>query len=195
MPSRRAITREPQDSLRKGMVQLDKGNGRHGRPRCRAFDPCQRRRPWILFEAGLGTAKPSGTVFGVALGLGVAEASVGPFGVFHNSGSDRDSLIKLCKQLISSGRVNPRDQVIEKMVDEFILIVAKHFEESDDVAQPVDDPKTAALFQGLEDLKFLLREREIDPRYRRNSRRDERDLFMLMDSFEGSDDKMTPGLS
>ena len=81
------------------------------------------------------------------------------------------------------------------MVDEFILIVAKHFEESDDVAQPVDDPKTAALFQGLEDLKFLLREREIDPRYRRNSRRDERDLFMLMDSFEGSDDKMTPGLS
>ena len=157
--------------------------------------PASVGRPRILFEAGLGTAKPSGTVFGVALGLGVAEASVGPFGVFHNSGSDRDSLIKLCKQLISSGRVNPRDQVIEKMVDEFILIVAKHFEESDDVAQPVDDPKTAALFQGLEDLKFLLREREIDPRYRRNSRRDERDLFMLMDSFEGSDDKMTPGLS
>lgn len=150
-------------------------------------------RPWILFEAGLGSAKDGGTVFGLALGLGVGDASSGPFGVFHNSGADRESLIKLCKQLISASHVNPRDQVVGMMVDQFLESVRVHFEDSEAPVVPVDDPKTAALFQGIEDLKFLLRERESEPRSRKSTRRDERDLFMLMEGFE-SDEKMAPGL-
>jgi hypothetical protein len=146
-------------------------------------------RPWILFEAGLGIAKPSGLVIGVALGMDMADAFVGPFGVFQNSGSDRASLIKLCKQLISSGRVNPRDQVIESMVDDFVSKVAGHFETTADSSPPAEDPKTAAIFQGLEDLKFLFRERESEFRPSRSRKMAERDLFMLMDSFDESDEK------
>jgi hypothetical protein len=140
-------------------------------------------RPWILFEAGLGKAKPQSSVFGLALGIGVAEASVGPFGVFQNSASDRNSLIKLCKQLISSVRVNPRDEVIGMMVDGFLSKVEAHFSALEELPAKPDDPKTAAIFQSLEDLKFLLRERS-ETVTTKSRRYIERDLMMFVEDLE-----------
>lgn len=137
-------------------------------------------RPWILFEAGLGKAQPSGSVFGLAVGVAVDQASAGPFGVFQNSGSDRDSLIKLCKQLIEPSGLKPRDEVIGVMVDQFLGSI------STVVAAPVTgsaDEGTAAIYQALEDLKFLIRERGVsesrDGRRRRDV--DVEQLLLLMD--------------
>lgn len=136
-------------------------------------------RPWILFEAGLGKANPSTSVFGVALGIGVAEASVGPFGVFQNSESDKPAVVKLCKQLIARSHANPRDEVIGSMVDQFLDKVATHLAAVGSEPVEVEDVKTAAVLQGIEDLKFLVRDREPGPS-RRSSRRMERDMDRYM---------------
>ena len=112
-------------------------------------------KPWILFEAGLGKAQPDSSMFGVAVGMSVAAASVGPFGVFQNSSAERASLIKLCGQLIAPSKLKPRAEIVEMMVDQFILAVQSAVPDQESV---VEDPKSAALFQAIEDLKFLVRE-------------------------------------
>jgi len=132
-------------------------------------------RPWILFEAGLGKADPTTSVFGIALGVQVAEASVGPFGVFQNSESDKPSIIKLCKQLIASSHAKPRDEVIGTMVDQFLEKVGEHLTAAGSESVEPEDAKTAAVLQGIEDLKFLIRDREPGSS-RRGPRRIERDV-------------------
>jgi hypothetical protein len=112
-------------------------------------------KPWILFEAGLGKAQSSSSMFGLAVGMSVAAASVGPFGVFQNSSADKDSLIKLCAQLTASTQLRPREQVVGGMVDLFIQTVEGIVPHEESV---VEDPKSAALFQAIEDLKFQIRE-------------------------------------
>lgn len=133
-------------------------------------------RPWILFEAGLGKAGPSGSVFGIAVGISVAAASVGPFAIFQNSSSNKASLVKLCRQLIEPSGLRPRDEVVESMVAAFLEKV-KTAEVGGDSAS--EDPKSAAIFQALEDLKFLIRERPAEPRSLR--RREEGDLSPLLE--------------
>ncbi len=112
-------------------------------------------KPWILFEAGLGKASTNSTMFGLAVGMSVADASVGPFGVFQNSSAEKLSLIKLCDQLTASTPVEPRPAVVERMVDIFLETVSGIVPEEEPV---VEDTKSAALFQAIEDLKFLVRE-------------------------------------
>lgn len=119
-------------------------------------------KPWILFEAGLGKAQTATTMFGVAVGMSVADASVGPFGVFQNSSADKKSLVKLCEQLATRANLRPRTEIIEDMVDRFIATVESTIPQDEPV---VEDPQSAALFQAIEDLKFLVREQRLrEPR-------------------------------
>lgn len=143
-------------------------------------------RPWILFEAGLGKANPATSVFGLAMGLQVAEASVGPFGVFQNSSSDKQSLVKLCKQLIVRSHAKPREEVIGRMVDEFLEKVAGHLSAADVAPATPEDVQTAAMLQGIDDLKFLIRERDGGP-IRRGSRRLEREFDRFLHLLEESE--------
>ncbi|MDR6119113.1 hypothetical protein QE370_002297 [Aeromicrobium sp. SORGH_AS981] len=127
-------------------------------------------KPWILFEAGLGKAQTS-SMFGVAVGMSVADASVGPFGVFQNSSADRKSLVKLCEQLATQANLRPRPEVVGDMVDRFIATVEGIVPHDESV---VEDPKSAALFQAIDDLKFLVREQRHlhEPRSASRSDRD-----------------------
>jgi len=61
------------------------------------------------------------------------------------------------------------------MVDQFLDKVAAHLAAVGSQPVEVEDVKTAAVLQGIEDLKFLVRDREPGPS-RRSSRRIERDM-------------------
>lgn len=137
-------------------------------------------RPWILFEAGLGKAAASGSVFGLAVGMSVAAASVGPFAVFQNSSSEKLALMKLCRQLIEPSGLHPRDEVVAGMVDAFLTKVQSS---TADEAPNIEDPKSSAIFQALEDLKFLVRDRPPEPRSARRQR-DDRELQPILEVFE-----------
>ena len=58
-------------------------------------------RPWILFEAGMAKGKLDTPILGVALGVELKTASIGPFAQFQNCGDDEDSLTKLVFQLVN----------------------------------------------------------------------------------------------
>jgi hypothetical protein len=57
-------------------------------------------RPWILYEAGVAKGKLGIPVYGLALGIPLAKASVGPFAQFQNCDDDVDSIAKLVIQLV-----------------------------------------------------------------------------------------------
>ncbi|MSO98356.1 MAG: TIR domain-containing protein [Rhodospirillaceae bacterium] len=57
-------------------------------------------RPWILYEAGVAKGKLDTPVYGVALGIPLSSASVGPFAQFQNCDDNEDSLTKLVIQLL-----------------------------------------------------------------------------------------------
>ncbi len=128
-------------------------------------------KPWILFEAGLGKAQPTASMFGVAVGMSVADASVGPFAVFQNSSAEKQSLIKLCNQLLTPANLKPRPEVVAMMVDQFLASVESVVPDHESV---VEDPKSAALFQAIEDLKFLIREQRSATTERTSITRSER---------------------
>jgi hypothetical protein len=56
-------------------------------------------RPWILFEAGVAKGKLNTPVIGVALGVPLSRASVGPFYQFMNMDDSESDLTKLVNQL------------------------------------------------------------------------------------------------
>ncbi len=58
-------------------------------------------RPWILFEAGMAKGKLDTPILGVALGVELKMASVGPFAQFQNCADDEESLTKLVFQLVN----------------------------------------------------------------------------------------------
>src|SRR5437762_9933544 len=60
-------------------------------------------RPWILYEAGVAKGKLNTPVYGIALGIPLARAAIGPFAQFQNSEDEDDDLTKLVMQLV--GRI------------------------------------------------------------------------------------------
>src|SRR5205809_6255507 len=57
-------------------------------------------RPWILYEAGVAKGKLNTPVYGIALGIPLARAAIGPFAQFQNSEDEDDDLTKLVMQLV-----------------------------------------------------------------------------------------------
>ncbi len=120
--------------------------------------PTSTGRPWILFEAGLGKAKPEAVVFGVALGISREDAYKGPFAVFQNCGTDEKELVKLCKELLQGTPAKPRDDMIVKCVQEFRGAVDSFFTNQKQARKQSEDPTSTAVFQALEEMKLMLRD-------------------------------------
>jgi hypothetical protein len=77
-------------------------------------------RPWLLYEAGVAKGKLDTTVFGVAIGIPLEQASTGPFAQFQNCGDDEDSLTKLALQLIRRNpEAAPREEAVRLQVRAF----------------------------------------------------------------------------
>ena len=57
-------------------------------------------RPWILYEAGVAKGKLNTPVFGVAMGIPLSRANIGPFAQFQNCDDNVESLTKLVIQLV-----------------------------------------------------------------------------------------------
>lgn len=57
-------------------------------------------RPWLLYEAGVAKGKLDIPVHGLALGVPLQKASVGPFAQFQNCGDDVEAVTKLAMQLV-----------------------------------------------------------------------------------------------
>src|ERR1041385_472384 len=114
-------------------------------------------RPWILYEAGVAKGKLNSRVFGLAIGVPLEKASVGPFYQFQNCGDDEDSLTKLVMQLITKNPdAAPREAAIRRQVQAFRqrigdLVKAR----SQNVATRMDETSVAKLF---EEVKVMFRE-------------------------------------
>lgn len=138
--------------------------------------PRSTEKPWILFEAGLGKAKTGGTVFGLALGLTVSKASSGPFAVFQNSASDPTSVKKLCREVIAESGANPRDKMLDQLVESFLEEIEPHLATADaGVSESNSELDASAIFQSIEDIKFLIRSR--DSNFGREGSRVDRDYI------------------
>lgn len=77
-------------------------------------------RPWILYEAGVAKGKLNGVVFGLAVGVPLEKASVGPFAQFQNCSDDEESLTKLVFQLVKRiPDAEPREEAVKRQVQAF----------------------------------------------------------------------------
>jgi hypothetical protein len=117
-------------------------------------------RPWILYEAGVAKGKLNTTVFGVALGIPLQKASVGPFAQFQNCADDEESLTKLVLQLIRRNpEASPREAAVAQQVTVFLVAVQALLKtrsiESSPTAQEMDATTVAKLF---EEVKVMFRD-------------------------------------
>jgi hypothetical protein len=77
-------------------------------------------RPWILFEAGVAKGKLDKPVHGIALGIPLEVASLGPFAQLQNVDDEVDSLTQFVIQLL--GRIpeaEPDRDVVKMQVEAF----------------------------------------------------------------------------
>lgn len=117
-------------------------------------------RPWILYEAGVAKGKLNTTVFGIALGIPLPKASVGPFAQFQNCADDQESLTKLVLQLIRRNPdANPREEAVARQVAAFLEAVQTMFKKrsgkSGATTQEMDATTVAKLF---EEVKVMFRD-------------------------------------
>jgi hypothetical protein len=117
-------------------------------------------RPWLLYEAGVAKGKLDGTVFGIALGVPLEDAGVGPFAQFQNCGDDEDSLTKLLLQLIRRNPdANPREEAVRRQVVAFKAASSSlqyvRPESSNTTSPTLDASAVAKLF---EEVKIMFRQ-------------------------------------
>lgn len=117
-------------------------------------------RPWLLYEAGVAKGKMDRVVFGLALGIPLSDANVGPFAQFQNSGDDEDSLTKLVLQLIRRNPdATPREEAVRRQVAAFRDTVANLLKDRHDPTGKgrieKDTEDVAKLF---EEVKAMFRE-------------------------------------
>ncbi len=117
-------------------------------------------RPWLLYEAGVAKGRLDSVVFGLALGVPLDRAGVGPFAQFQNCGDDEDSLTKLVLQLIRRNpEADPREEAVRRQVKAFKESVASILKARPKEAAPahpaVDPSAVARLF---EEVKVMFRQ-------------------------------------
>jgi hypothetical protein len=111
-------------------------------------------RPWILYEAGVAKGKLDIPVHGLALGVPLAKASVGPFAQFQNCDDDGDSITGLVEQLVRRlPNADPDHETVKVQVDTFKArideVLAEPAIDSEDKAQQHDEASTAKLFEEI----------------------------------------------
>lgn len=119
-------------------------------------------RPWLLYEAGVAKGKLDRVVFGLAIGIPLSEASVGPFAQFQNSGDDEDSLTKLVLQLIRRNPdADPREEAVRRQVLAFRDTVADLMEghpQTIDAAPAVEENGAEEIAKLFEEVKAMFRD-------------------------------------
>jgi len=111
-------------------------------------------RPWMLYEAGVAKGKLEVPVHGLAIGVDLAKAGVGPFAQFQNCSDDVDSMTKLVTQLVQRlPHADPALDTVRAQVHIFKERVNEFLAEGDiDVADDSDahrEPSTAKLFEEI----------------------------------------------
>jgi hypothetical protein len=111
-------------------------------------------RPWLLYEAGVAKGKLDIPVHGLALGVPLSKASVGPFAQFQNCGDDEDSITKLVEQLVRRlPNAEPDHGTVRAQVDTFKVRVAEVLAEQalhpEEDALEQDEASTAKLFEEI----------------------------------------------
>jgi hypothetical protein len=112
------------------------------------------RRPWILYEAGVAKGKLDVPVHGLALGVPLSKAGVGPFAQFQNCDNDTDSIMKLVIQLVQRlPDAEPDRDMVRAQVEIFRgqieSILAQRVAGTDDDELEYDEASTAKLFEEI----------------------------------------------
>jgi hypothetical protein len=118
-------------------------------------------RPWILYETGVAKGKKDTPVHGIALGVPLGRASVGPFYQFQNSDDSEESLTKLVLQLCRRiPNLEPDEGVVASQVRTFKGNVAEVLKAVGGQNKP-DKQETineGAVAKVMEEMKLIVRE-------------------------------------
>jgi hypothetical protein len=147
-------------------------------------------RPWILYEAGVAKGRLDTPVHGVALGIPISKASVGPFAQFQNCADDEPALTKLVMQLVA--RIpgsEPDREAIQMQVTTFLSRVKSVLAALDNVTtktehKPTNDANTVAKL--FEEVKVMFQDlpqrldRQISDGTDRNKKRRMRRFHPMM---------------
>lgn len=128
-------------------------------------------RPWILYEAGVAKGKLETPVHGVALGVPLQNASMGPFAQFQNSDDSEDALTQLVIQLVGRIPGSEPDREVVKMQVGLFVSKAKELIATENPAENVTSAKEDAtsVAKIFEEVKVMFQdlpgriERRIDP--------------------------------
>jgi len=119
-------------------------------------------KPWILFEAGIAKGFINKTILGVAIGIPLSSANLGPFAQFQNCDDSIPSLVKLVKQLVEKlPNSEPDEEIIKQQVEKFcdeikkILLEQKKENAKVEEKKPIDLNESAKLF---EEVKLMFKE-------------------------------------
>jgi hypothetical protein len=119
-------------------------------------------RPWLLYEAGVAKGRLDTVVFGIALGVPLEQAGIGPFAQFQNSGDDEDSLTKLVLQLIRRNpEADPREEAVRRQVVAFRTTTAEILKRRPrDDSRKITTPElnTGAVAKLFEEVKIMFRQ-------------------------------------
>lgn len=81
-------------------------------------------KPWILFESGISIGKSGPPLKGIALGITLEEANVGPFAQFQLCSDDADALTKLVTELVQRiPHTKPNEDIIKPHVEKFLISI------------------------------------------------------------------------
>lgn len=117
-------------------------------------------RPWILFEAGFAVGRLDTKVFGIALGLPLAQAVTGPFAQFQNCEANEESLTTVVLQLIQRNpNARPREQAVRRQVSAFLqeieLLLKQRASPKEETQEEMNATAVAKLF---EEVKVMFRD-------------------------------------
>lgn len=118
-------------------------------------------RPWLLYEAGVAKGRLDTVVFGLAVGVPLDRASIGPFAQFQNSSDDEDSLTKLVLQLIRRNPdANPREEAVRRQVVAFRASTEELLRKrpKQGAAGESSDLSPAAVAKLFEEIKVMFRQ-------------------------------------
>lgn len=108
-------------------------------------------RPWLLYEAGVAKGKLKTPVHGVALGIPLSRANIGPFFQFQNSDDREDSLTKLVLQLCrripgldpDEGVVMSQVQTFKKSATEVLKAIGQKKRKRLKTSMPPQSPRSS----------------------------------------------------
>lgn len=119
-------------------------------------------RPWLLYEAGVAKGRLDTVVFGIAVGVPLSRAGIGPFAQFQNSADDEDSLTKLVLQLIRRNPdAEPREEAVRRQVVAFRTSAAQILKKRPKDAATTDatpDLNASAVAKLFEEVKVMFRQ-------------------------------------